>query len=134
VRESDPEAMGTADLVKELASDSSLLVERQLALAKMEVKNDLKKRVTTVETLGVSGVMAYAGLMMLLVAAAAAIGSATGHGLWAGALIVAALLMLPAAIVGLRGYRKLKSAGDLLQRTRGEIDKEIAWTKTLKTT
>ncbi len=58
MRESDPEAMGTAELVKELAADSSLLVERQLALAKMEVRNDLKQRVGMVETLGFSGGMA----------------------------------------------------------------------------
>jgi uncharacterized membrane protein YqjE len=133
-QESDPEAMATADLVKELAADSSLLVKRQLELAKLEVKSELEERVSIWETLGLSGVMAYAGVLMLLVAAAAAIGSAIGHGLWSGALIVAAVLMAPAAIVGSSGYRQLKSTGALLQRSRAELDKEIEWTKTLTTT
>ena len=129
--ESEPEAMGTNDLVKELAADSALLVKRQLELAKLEITSELKQRVGVIETFGVSGLMAYAGILMLLVAAASALGSALGHGLWAGALIIAAILIAPAAVVGAIGFRKMESSGTLFKRSRRELDKEIAFSRTL---
>ena len=129
--ESDPQAMDTSDLVKELAADSSLLVKRQLELAKLEVESDLRQRVSIVETFGVFGLVAYGAVMMLLVAAAAAIASAIGHGLWSGALIVAAILLAPTAVVGALGYRKMEKRPELLQRSKKELDKELAFSRML---
>lgn len=131
--ESEPEAMGTNELVKELAADSALLVKRQLELATLEIKNELKQRVGILETFGVSGLMAFAGILMLLVAAASALGSALGRGLWAGALIIAAILSAPAAIVGAIGYRKMESRESFFKRSRRELDKEIEFSRTLTT-
>src|SRR5262245_43915150 len=38
-----PEAMSSADLVKELASSASLLIQRQVKLARIEAKSELEK-------------------------------------------------------------------------------------------
>ncbi|HEX4457368.1 MAG TPA: phage holin family protein [Polyangia bacterium] len=123
--DSDPQVMDTSDLVKELAADSSLLVKRQLELAKLEVASDLRKRVSIVEAFGVCGLMAYGAVMLLLVAAASAISIAIGYGLWLGALIVAAILLAPTVVIGALGYRKMEETPKLLQRTKKELDKEI---------
>lgn len=122
-----PEAMSSADLVKELTSNASLLVQRQVRLAKLEVKEELQKGKTMAVNLGVAGVTAYSGLIMLFVAAALGIGAALNGMYWLGALIVAAALFIPAAITGLLGYKKRIT--NPLPRTRSEISKEISWAK-----
>lgn len=122
-----PEAMSSADLVKELTSNASLLVQRQVKLATLEAKEELKKGKTMAELLGTAGLMAYAGVIILLVAAALGIGAALDGRYWAGALIVAGIVFIPAIITGLVGYQKrLKNP---LPRTRAELSKEISWAK-----
>jgi uncharacterized membrane protein YqjE len=119
--------MSSADLVKELTSNASLLVKRQIKLATIEAKQEMQKGKTMAEMFGVAGVCAYAGVIMCLAAAALAIGAALDGRYWAGALIVAAALFIPAAITGLIGYQKrLKNP---LPRTRAELSKEITWAK-----
>ena len=122
-----PEAMSSSDLVKELTSNASLLMKRQVKLATLEVKQELQKGKTMASLLGVAGVCAYAGVILCLGAAALAIGAALDGRYWAGALIVAAALFIPAAVTGLIGYRKRLK--DPMPRTRAELSKEITWAK-----
>ena len=122
-----PEAMSSADLVKELGSNASLLVQRQVTLAKLEAKKELQKGKTMVELFGVAGLCAYGGVILCLVAAALAIGAALDGRYWAGALIMAAVLFIPAIVSGLLGYKKRIT--NPLPRTRAELSKEITWAK-----
>ena len=122
-----PEAMSSADLVKELTSNATLLVQRQVKLAKLEAKQEIQKGKTMAEMFGVAGVCAYAGFILCLVAAALAIGSALNGMYWAGALIIAGALFIPAAVTGLIGYQK--RVKNPLPRSRAELSKEITWAK-----
>ena len=122
-----PEAMSSADLVKELSSNASLLVQRQVKLAKLEARHELRGSKAMAELLGIAGLCAYAGAILCLVAAALAIGAALDGRLWAGALIIAAALFVPAILGGLLGYHKRVKS--LLPRTRAELSKEITWAK-----
>jgi hypothetical protein len=122
-----PEAMSSADLVKELGSNASLLIQRQVKLARLEAKKELTKGKKMASLLGVAGLCAYAGVILCLVAAADAIGAALGERQWAGGLIVAAVVFIPAIALGLIGYQKrIKNP---LPRTRAELSKEITWAK-----
>jgi hypothetical protein len=122
-----PEAMSSSDLVKELSSNASLLIQRQVKLAKLEARQELQKGKTMVELFGVAGLFGYAGAMLCLVAAALGIGAALDGRYWAGALIVAAVLFIPAIVTGLIGYQKrLKKP---MQRSRNELSKEITWAR-----
>jgi Flp pilus assembly protein TadB len=116
-----PEAMTSADLVKELTSNASLLVQRQVKLATLEAKQELQKGKTMAELFGAAGLCAYAGVLLLLVAAA------LDGRYWAGALIVAAALLVPAAVTGLLGYKKRLQ--NPMPRSRAELSKEITWAK-----
>lgn len=122
-----PEAMSSAELVKELAANASLLVQRQVKLAKLEAKRELTHGKTMVELLGAAGLCAYAGAIFCLMAAALAIGAALDGRYWAGALIVAAALFVPAVVTGLTGWKKRLK--DPMPRTRSELSKEIKWAK-----
>lgn len=122
-----PEAMSSADLVKELTSNASLLLQRQVKLAKLEAKEELTRGKKMAELLGSGGLIIYAGAVMLLVAAACAIGQALDGRYWAGALIVAAPLIIAGATLGALGWGKRPT--DPLKRTRGELQKEISWAR-----
>jgi Putative Actinobacterial Holin-X, holin superfamily III len=125
-----PEAMSSADLVKELTDNASLLLKRQIRLATYEAKQELAKGKTMASFLGVAGLCAYAGVICGLVAAALAIGAALDGRWWAGALIVAGALLVVALVTGLIGYRR--RVRDPLARTRAEVAKEISWAKSLR--
>jgi hypothetical protein len=77
--------------------------------------------------MGVAGVCAYAGVILCLVAAALAIGAALDGRYWAGALIIAAGMFIPAIVAGLIGFEKRPK--NPLPRTRAELSKEITWAK-----
>lgn len=122
-----PEAMTSADLVKELTSNASLLVQRQVKLAKLEAKQELQKGKTMVELYGAAGLCAYAGVVLMLVAAALGIGAALDGRYWAGALIVAAVMFVPAVVIGLLGHKKRLT--NPMPRSRAELSKEFTWAK-----
>ena len=122
-----PEAMTSTDLVKELTSNASLLVQRQVRLATLEAKQELHKGKTMVELYGAAGLCAYGGVLLCLIAAALGIGAALDGRYWAGALIVAAVLFVPAVVTGLAGYKKRLT--DPMPRSRAELSKEITWAK-----
>jgi putative superfamily III holin-X len=122
-----PEAMTSTDLVKELTDNAQLLLKRQTELAKREAYLELKQGKATAGLLGFAGLTAYAGVLMLLVAGAAALGARLGGRLWAGALVEAAVLLAMALVPALLGWRKLPRS--LLPRTRSELSKEMTWAK-----
>jgi hypothetical protein len=122
-----PEAMSSSDLVKELTANASLLVQRQVRLATLEAKQELQKGKTMVELYGIAGLCACGGVVLCLVAACFAIGPALGGRYWAGALIFAAVLFVPAVITGLVGYKTRLT--NPMSRTRAELSKEITWAR-----
>jgi putative superfamily III holin-X len=122
-----PETMSSTDLVKELTANASLLVQRQVKLAKLEARRDLQKGKTMVGLLGAAGLCAYGAAIACLMAAALAIGAALDGRYWAGALIVAAVLFVPALATGLAGWKKRLQ--DPLPRSRAELSKEITWAR-----
>lgn len=129
---SDPSEMSSGDLMKELVADASLLVKRQVQLARLEGERDLAQQKSAFGWLGAAGALGYAAIVIILTAAALAIGMALSSLLWAGALIVGAFLLLVAAIVGGVGYSGRVHYS--IPRTRRLIEKEITWATRRATT
>jgi hypothetical protein len=119
--------MSSADLVRELTANASLLVQRQAKLARLEARQELRRGKVTAGLLGGAGLTALAAVVLLLVAAALALGQAFGGRFWAGALVVAGALAVTATVPGLLGYRRLPRTP--LSRTRAELTKEVQWAK-----
>lgn len=122
-----PEAMTNAELVKELTSNASILIKRQVKLATLEAKQELKKGKIMAGAFGTAGALAHAGFVLLVVAAAMGIGAALDHMYWAGALIAAGCMFVPAGVAALIGYEK--RIRKPMQRTRAELSKEITWAR-----
>jgi hypothetical protein len=127
-----PEAMATREILRELASNGSLLIQRHIKLAELEARRNGKQEKKTAELLGVAGAFAYAGVILLLVAAALGIGVALGDRHWAGALIVGGVLLIFAAALAPIGWKS--HVKKPLRRTRDELEKELSWGRSQLTT
>ena len=96
----------TKELVREIAHKASLLVKKEIALAKSEAKEDLRAEIKMASGLGVAGVCALCTLNLLLVAVVVALFEAeVMHG-WLAALLVAAVVLAIGTIAGLVGWSK----------------------------
>jgi hypothetical protein len=122
-----PEAMTSADLVKELTSNVTLLVQRQVKLARQEAMKELKQTRAMAINVGIAGAFALAGFILCCVAAALGLGAMLDGRFWAGALLVAAALFIPAAAAGLIAWQKRPKQP--MKHTRAEISKEITWAR-----
>jgi hypothetical protein len=119
--------MTSPELVRELTSNASLLFERQLKLARIEAEQELKKAKLMGGLLAIAAATAYAGVILLLVAAALGIGVALQGLYWLGALLVAGAMLSAALLFGVIGWaRRIRRP---LTRTRDELSKEIQWAR-----
>jgi hypothetical protein len=96
-----------------VAADFSTLIHQEVELAKAELRQSAIRAGKGAGLLGGAGI---SGCLILLFASAAAwwgIGDATGHG-WS-ALIVAAIWLILAAVLGLMGRRELSAVSGMPQ-------------------
>lgn len=115
----------TGQLVGELVKESTALVRKEIELARAEIKEDLKREISTAKGLGVAGVCLLSGLSVLLVAAA--LGLATVMPAWAAALLVGGVVLAAGAVVGLIGWsRRVKAP---LERTQRTLKEDVRWAK-----
>ena len=113
--------------MSELLADASLLVERQVKLARLEAEQQWAKQRTAAQIVGAGGALALAAVVLLLVAAAMGLGAALDHTYWLGALIVGGALLPPAIIVTAIGWPRRVRA--LMPRSSRALEKEISWTR-----
>ena len=95
------------ELFSEVAGDLSTLLHQEVELAKAELRQSATRAGKGAGLLAGAG---FGGYMVLLFASIAAwwgIGDAIGHG-WS-ALIVAAIWLIVAAVLGLRGRREIRA-------------------------
>src|SRR5262245_33264899 len=105
-RPSTPEVLTTRELLGEIRSNASLLVKRQLELTRLEARLQSQREKTFFEIVGAAGLFAYAGVIVLLVALALAIGQALDGRYWLGALVVGGALIVLAAILAPVGWSR----------------------------
>jgi Putative Actinobacterial Holin-X, holin superfamily III len=96
-----------SDLVSSAAQDASALVRGEIALAKAEVREDVRQAATGGALFGAAAVLGVFALIMLCFAAAYGL-HATGLGLAWCWLIVAGAFLLVAGVCGLVGLARFK--------------------------
>ena len=101
------------ELFSEVAADLSTLMRQEVQLAKAELRQSATRGGKGAGLLAGAGVSGYMVLLFASVAAWWTIGDAIGHG-WS-ALIVAAIWLIIAAILGLTGRREISAVSGIPQ-------------------
>jgi hypothetical protein len=123
----DPEtqSLSTRQLLTRLLETVSLLVTKEVELARAELKADLKAELDMVKLLVAAGMVAVFGVNLLLVSAVFAL-TAWMPG-WLAALGVAALLLAIGALLALFGWTRRVSAP--MAVTRKTVKEDVQWAK-----
>jgi hypothetical protein len=117
--------LSTVELVKEIAAEVGHLVEKQIALAKTELKADLKAEATMVGGFGIAALGATATVNLLLVTAALALAQIMSG--WKAGLLVSSVVLLGASVVAAIAWkRRVRSP---LARTQRTLREDVEWTK-----
>ena len=101
------------ELFSDVATDVSTLVRQEVELAKAELRQSAARAGKGAGMLAGAGISGYMVLLFVSVAAWWGIGDATGLG-WS-ALIVAAIWLIVAAILGLMGRREISAVSGVPQ-------------------
>jgi hypothetical protein len=117
----------TRELVTELARKASLLARKEVALAKSEVREDLRTEIRTATGLGVAGVCALCTLNLLLVALVLGLAEADVLRGWLAALVVAAVVLAIGTVAGLVGWKRRVRAP--LDTTKRSLQENVRWAK-----
>jgi len=119
------ESMG--DLMRRLGTDASGLVRKEMALAKLEMKENAR-------TLALDSVKAGVGLGVALVGGLAlsaflviVIGNALDGAYWAGALIVGVVFALVGGVLAWRAVRHMKESGMAPEQTIESLKEDKSW-------
>ena len=117
--------LSTAQLLKEIAAQGSLLVKKQIALAKTELKSDARTEAKVAGGLGLAAVGAIITVTLLLVTVAFALALVLPA--WAAGLIVSGIVAAFVAILaGVSWSRRVRKP---LQRSRDELKQDVRFTK-----
>jgi hypothetical protein len=118
-------ALGTLELVEEITRKSYLLAQKELALAREELVEDVRSQLAVAKWLIGAGVAAVMGATLLLVALAAAITPVTRP--WLGPLLLGVGVLVAAAALGFYGWqRRLQKP---LAVTRQSLKESWHWAK-----
>jgi hypothetical protein len=117
----------TKDLVGELAKKASELARAEIALAKAEVRQDLRAEVKMASGLGVAGLCAIWTVSLLLAAIVFALTESGTMPGWAASLVVAAVVLAIGTIAGLLGWAKRVKKP--LETTRRSVQENVRWAK-----
>lgn len=121
----DEQSLG--ELVATMSRDLSVLVSKEIELAKAELSVDVKRAGIGAGFLGGGGFLAYFGALFASVAAALGINE-LGLGLGWSFLVVAGAYFLLAAVLGLLGVKSVTKVGPP-KRTIKTVKDDLAWAR-----
>jgi hypothetical protein len=121
----NPSVMSTGNLVKRLFTDVKELVKTEVALAKAELKRDVRAEATAAKGLGAAALLGYMGVVLLFVTAIIGLGHVLPD--WAAALLVSLVVLAAAGIAAAIGWSKRVRTP--LARTRKEAKATLVLAK-----
>jgi uncharacterized membrane protein YqjE len=95
------------DVVKSAIRDAQELVRSEIALAKSELRDEVKRMATAVGMLAAATVMSIVALVFLFATVAWAIAEQAHWPVWSGLGVVTALAIVIAIALGIVGRRRL---------------------------
>jgi putative superfamily III holin-X len=119
------QALSTRELVAEIAGKASLLVKKEVELAKNEVKADLQSELAMAKAMAAGVVAGLLGLNALVVAVILALAAVMPG--WLAALVVGGVMLVIAAVAGYVGWSWRVTTP--LAMTRKTIREDVQWAK-----
>lgn len=126
-RSTPPSEQSVKQLIALAQRDLSLLVSKEVELAKAELTSAAKKAAVGGAGLAVAGVLAFFGTFAGVMAFGFGLAKA-GLATWAAFLVAFGALLLLAGLAGLVGLKMLKRAKPP-QRTISTVKADVAWAK-----
>lgn len=119
----------TADLLKQLADETTTLVKQELELAKVEMTEKGKEAGRGVGMFGAAGIVGLLALGALTACFIAALDTAMP--LWLAALVVAVVYGAIAGVLALTGKGRLNNATPLApEQAQDNVKEDVRWVKT----
>jgi uncharacterized membrane protein YqjE len=116
----DPDA-GIPDLIHRLGDDSKRLMSDEVRLAKLELKDNVKRGGKGVMWLGMAFGIGVVAMVFLTLTLATLIGRiAAGH-MWIGALVTGVVEVVVAAVLVKRGLTAFAEPSYALEQTRASL-------------
>lgn len=123
----DVEGRSVGELLGQVTGDLSKLMRQEVALAKVELKEEAAKAGKAGGLLGGAGAVGYLVLVFLSLALMFALDNAMGIG-WA-ALLTAVVLGIIAAVLFVIGRGKLKQVNPKPEQTVETLKEDVQWAK-----
>ena len=117
------------ELIAELSRETATLVRRELDLARTELTKTATRQLRHVAKIAVGGALAYAGLLLLLAAAAYGL-YAAGAAPWLAALIVGIIVAVVGGLLVKGGVSALQKADFTPVQTVDSLKETARWAKT----
>lgn len=114
-------------LLTELTGDMSTLVRQELEIAKTETMQKVSGATRSVIMMVAGGLLAYAGLIALVIAAAIALGSLMPY--WLSSLIVGLVVVAIGAVLIISGRSRLTNISLVPQNTVETLKQDARWAK-----
>jgi uncharacterized membrane protein YgdD (TMEM256/DUF423 family) len=112
-------------LFSELVGEATTLVRKEVELAKTEMSDKVNQATTGTVSLAAGGMVAFAGVLFLVLAAT--LGLATIVEPWLAALIVGGVIAIIGWIMVAVGKRKLSAQALQPRRTIGTLQEDKEW-------
>jgi len=119
------DALPLPELLSNITDKAKLLVEKEVELAKTEIKADVKAEIGMAKGLAIAGIALMLGIQMLLVSLAFVLSSYMES--WLAALVVAAPFLVLGVVAGLVGWGK--RVRKPLEATRESMKESVEWAK-----
>jgi uncharacterized membrane protein YqjE len=116
------------ELLKELSTETSTLVRKEMELARAELQEQGKRAGMGAGLLGGAGVVALLALGSLTATVIALLDKAMDT--WLAALIVTLIWAAVAGVLALQGRNKLKEATPPAPQTVETVKEDVRWAKT----
>ena len=113
-----PDDLSTRELGQQAFDETKELVRLEIALAREDLRSELRQAKTAAILLGIAGALAIVALAIFDVAVVIALGNTV-----TAALSVAFIVVAEVAVLGFIGYRKLPKAP--LARTRERLASDV---------
>jgi uncharacterized membrane protein YqjE len=120
--ESEP---SLGELFSDLSAKAGLLVTKEVALAKAEMSQKVKKAGREITLLVIAGALGNAALLILLAGIVLALGVWIPY--WAAAFIVGGVLAISAAILAWTGVQSLKEINPVPSQTMQTLREDKEW-------